>query len=356
MPSRRSEAVQEAWKDWAKACQRHGTPAIVQLCHPGRQSPLGAGNRSFFAKTVAPSAVKMDFGPSLIERLAVSLIFGTPRELTAQEIIGEGGIVDQFVAAARQSFEAGFKGVQLHGAHGYLLAQFLSPESNRRTDDFGGTPQKRAEIVLRIIRAIRQATNKEFCVGIKLNSVDAASSESVSDVIDQIRLIVECGIDFVEISGGTYEKPRMLAEPTAATTPSSKTAEKTAARESFFLEFAKTVRQAFPQLVLMVTGGFRTRLGMEAALESRGCDLIGIARPAAILPSLPKDIIFNTEGVPDEEAQVSLAPLRLPWLFRHLPVKQVGAGFQTKYYASQIQRMGAGLVPIDTRLTVSQSG
>src|ERR1700742_2328259 len=84
-------------------------------------------------------------------------------------------------------------------SHGYLLAQFLSPESNRRTDDFGGTPQKRAEIVLRIIRGIRNATSKEFCIGIKMNSVDAASSESVSDVIEQIRLIVECGIDFIEI-------------------------------------------------------------------------------------------------------------------------------------------------------------
>jgi 2,4-dienoyl-CoA reductase-like NADH-dependent reductase (Old Yellow Enzyme family) len=111
-----SEAAQEAWKTWAKACQRQGTPTIVQLCHPGRQSPLGAGNRSIFAKTVAPSAVKMDFGPSLMERLAVALIFGTPRELTVQEISGEGGVVDQFVAAAKQSFEAGFKGVQIHGA------------------------------------------------------------------------------------------------------------------------------------------------------------------------------------------------------------------------------------------------
>jgi 2,4-dienoyl-CoA reductase-like NADH-dependent reductase (Old Yellow Enzyme family) len=237
-----------------------------------------------------------------------------------------------------------------------LLAQFLSPQSNRRSDDFGGTPQKRAEIVVRIIRAIRNATSKEFCIGIKLNSVDAASSESVSDVIDQIRLIVESGIDFIEISGGTYEKPRMMAEPTVASTPPSRDAARTSARESFFLEFAHTVREAFPELALMVTGGFRTRVGMEAALNSGACDLIGIARPAAVLPSLPKDIILNTEKLPAEEAEVSLAPLRLPWLFRHLLAKQVGAGFQTKYYASQIQRMGAGLLPIDTRLGVSKSG
>ncbi len=111
-----SEAVQKAWKSWAAACQQQGTPTIVQLCHPGRQSPLGAGNRSFFTKTIAPSAVKMVFGPSLIERLAVAWVFGTPREMTVEEISGEGGVVDQFVAAAKQSFDAGFKGVELPGA------------------------------------------------------------------------------------------------------------------------------------------------------------------------------------------------------------------------------------------------
>jgi 2,4-dienoyl-CoA reductase-like NADH-dependent reductase (Old Yellow Enzyme family) len=114
--SQRSNAIQESWKSWAQTCQQHGTPAVVQLCHPGRQSPVGAGNRSFFAKTVAPSAVRLNFGPSWIERLAVSLVFGTPREMTVEEISGEGGLVDQFVAAAKQCFDAGFKGVELHGA------------------------------------------------------------------------------------------------------------------------------------------------------------------------------------------------------------------------------------------------
>lgn len=110
------EEVQAYWKTWANTCKRNGTPTVVQLCHPGRQSPTGSGNRSFFSKTVAPSAVKMNFGPSYAEQLAVSFVFGTPRGLTAEEITGEGGIVDQFVAAAKQSFDAGFDGVQLHGA------------------------------------------------------------------------------------------------------------------------------------------------------------------------------------------------------------------------------------------------
>lgn len=184
-----------------------------------------------------------------------------------------------------------------------------------------------------------------------MNSVDAASSESLDDVIEQIRLIAECGIDFIEISGGTYEDPKMAVE---ALTPSINTKESTvnikestSQRESFFLEFAKTARKEFPSLILMVTGGFRTRVGMEAALASGGCDLVGIGRPATTRPKLPKEIILNTD-IPDEKAHVALAPYKAPWLVRHIPIKQVGTGAQSAYYGSQIQRMGEGLEPIDT--------
>jgi len=111
-----STITQEEWKTWASTCQRSGTPTIVQLNHPGRQSPAGVGNRSIFSKAIAPSAVKLNFGPSLLAKTASALLFGTPREMTVQEICGEGGLVDQFVEAAKQSFDAGFKGVELHAA------------------------------------------------------------------------------------------------------------------------------------------------------------------------------------------------------------------------------------------------
>ncbi|KAM0154765.1 hypothetical protein ACHAQE_005508 [Botrytis cinerea] len=336
-----TEETRATWKSWAATCQRSGTPTVVQICHAGRQSPLGAGNRGLFSKTVAPSAVAMNFGSSLIERAAVALLFGTPRELTVDEISGPGGIIDEFVAAAKQSFEAGFKGVELHGAHGYLLAQFMSPRSNLRTDEFGGTARKRAEVVVRIINEVRKQTSKEFCIGIKVNSVDAASNESLEDSMEQIRCIVEAGVDFIEISGGNYENPRMMGDPSSAALPPS--------RESFFLEFAQTVRKQFPSVLLMVTGGFRTRVGMEEALKSGGCDLIGIARPAAVIPKLPNEIILN-KNIPDEEATVNLAPLSPPFLMRHFPVKQVGAGFQSIYYSSQIQRMAKGLLPVNTTI------
>ncbi|KFX90929.1 hypothetical protein V490_06190 [Pseudogymnoascus sp. VKM F-3557] len=352
-----SEALQETWRNWADICQRHGTPTVAQLCHPGRQSPAGAGNRGFFAKTVAPSAVKLNFGSRIIDKLAATLFFGTPREMTVDEISGEGGLVDQFVAAAKQCFDAGFKGVQLHAAHGYLLAQFLSPQTNLRTDEFGGSPAKRVEVLLRIIRGVRSATSKYFCICVKMNSVDVGTSASVSDTIEQIKLIDDCGIDFIEISGGTYENATMMTDspPETDSTPDapSAAAAKTFQRESFFLEFAKTVRETFPDLILMVTGGFRTRLGMEHALKSGGCDIIGIGRPAAIVPRLPKEIILNTKDVSDEQANVALASVQMNLLVQTLGIKIVGAGAVTAYYQGQIERLGKGLAPVDTRIHVS---
>ncbi len=134
--------------------------------------------------------------------------------------------------------------------------------------------------------------------------------------------------------------------------PTRKTKQSTLQRESFFLSFAQTVRANFPNVVLIVSGGFRTRLGMISALESGGCDLIGLARPAAVLPRLPKEIILN-ENVKDEDAVVALKPVILPRHYSYLnwllPVKIMGGGYASVYYAKQIQRMGDGLKPVDTR-------
>ena len=236
------------------------------------------------------------------------------------------------------------------GSHGYLLAQFLSPQTNLRTDEFGGSAARRAGVVVRIINQIREQTSKDFCIGIKMNSVDASLSESLSDVIEQVGLIVDAGIDFIEISGGTYENPQMMQEPSAAAQPSADVKKSTLQRESFFLQFAQIVREKYPKVLLMVTGGFRTRQGMEGALQSGVCDLIGIARPAAVLPRLPKEIMLNTKEVPDEEARVNLAPLTAPFLVNILPIKPLGGGFQSAFYAGQIQRMAKGLKPVECRI------
>jgi 2,4-dienoyl-CoA reductase-like NADH-dependent reductase (Old Yellow Enzyme family) len=232
--------------------------------------------------------------------------------------------------------------------HGYLLTQFMSGRVNFRTDSYGGTAAKRVEIVLRIIKAIRAATSKDFCIGIKLNSADASIAGSIDETLEQIRLIKEAGIDFIEISGGTYEDPKML-EPDSSSMNADGTRKNV--REAFFLEFSSIVRKTFPDIILMVTGSFRTRKGMEAALQSRACDLIGIGRPACILPRLPKEIIFNEENISDDDARLWLKPVPIPFWARLAPWKGVGAGIDTLYYTSHgIHVLGKGDKPVDNRL------
>lgn len=352
--------LRDAWKSWASVCQRNNTPTIVQLCHPGRQSPLGAGTHGLFEKNLAPSPIKLNLGPSLFAQAAVSLIFGTPREMTLSDI---ETAISEFVRAAVICHEAGFKGIELHGAHGYLLAQFLSPKTNHRNDAFGGDATRRTEIVLRVIKGIREATSPEFCIGIKMNSVDVSDkTESgdggLEDGLLQMGLVISAGIDFIEISGGTYENPRML-QPTPSSsgnevngTGQEPVKASTAAREAFFLSFAKTARERFPTAPLMVTGGFRTRSGMNSALKTGACDLIGIGRPSAVIPKLPKELLEAEKSGSGEEVSAALEPVQRPWWLKYVPIVALGAGLESAYYGMQIQRMGKGEKPIDTRVKV----
>lgn len=113
------------WSKYATACQQHGTPAIVQIVHPGRQSPRVAGKRGIFASSIAPSALPLRIGDGWFECFVSSLVFPGPREMSGAEV---RGVVGQFVDAARVMADSGFSGVELHGAHGYLIDQFLNPK------------------------------------------------------------------------------------------------------------------------------------------------------------------------------------------------------------------------------------
>lgn len=173
------------------------------LCHPGRQI-------AFKKDKIAPSAIPMDFGDALIPRLLNALVFGTPRAMTADEI---AATIRRFAEAARLVAAAGFAGVELHAAHGYLLAQFLSARSNARTDAYGGGAVARARIVADTVRAIREVVPPAFCVGAKLNSVDVGRAADLGDCLEQVRAIADAGIDFPEISGGTPEDPIFSTGP-----------------------------------------------------------------------------------------------------------------------------------------------
>lgn len=208
----------EAWTKWRETIGKNGTKAIMQINHPGRQSPMGAGRRSLFAKTLAPSAVPIKLGDGLWPRFLVSLLFGTPKEMTHKDI---QDVVAHFARTAKAASEAGFAGVEVHAAHGYLLSQFLSPDINLRTDEYGGSAVNRARIVVEIVRAIRDVVPKEFCVGIKFNSADYSPGPeaglALEDRIAQVRVIAEAGLDFLEVSGGTYENPTVSSEQPIST-------------------------------------------------------------------------------------------------------------------------------------------
>ncbi|CAJ0538922.1 Ff.00g067930.m01.CDS01 [Fusarium sp. VM40] len=324
------EKILEAYKAYAGICRRNGTPAIMQINHPGRQSPLGAGKKSYMAKNIAPSAVQLHMGDDIISKIITTVVFGTPKEMSVADI---EDVIQRFAKTARIAAEAGFDGVEIHAAHGYLLSQFLSEKSNKRTDKYGGTPANRAKIIVDITKAIRAATPASFCVGLKFNSADHQSPKELQECLEQISLIAEVGLDFLEVSGGSYENPTMF------TGTGEKKSASTAARESFFLEFAREMRAKLPNVPLMVTGGFRTRAGMEAALAEGACDLIGLGRPSIINPSLPANTILNKE-VKTEDATLFARRIETPWILKRFGPKSVGSGVEITWYRKQMQAIG----------------
>ena len=260
-------------QQWAEIGKQHGMVQLIQLSHPGRQCPKGLNK-----ETVAPSAVP--FSPVL------ATTFGTPRELREDEILD---IIQRFATSAQICEKAGFEGVQLHGAHGYLISQFLSPLTNKRQDQWGGSIENRMRFLLEIYKAVRAATSDQFIISVKLNSADfQRGGITEEEVIAVFKAIDEAGIDLIEISGGTYEAPAM------AGAKADKRKVSTIAREAYFLDFAENIRKQV-KCHLMVTGGFRTVAGMNAALDSGACEFIGIARPLAVETDLTDRLIAGQD-------------------------------------------------------------
>ncbi len=173
----------------------------------------------------------------------MAAFFDTPREASSGDI---HDIIARFGRSAAVCKKAGFHGVQIHAAHGYLINQFLSPHHNRRDDEWGGTAEKRRRFVLAVYAEIRRHVGPGFPVGIKLDSADfQRGGFTEDDSLETIRALSDAGIDLIEISGGTYEAPAM-----SGAMHQSKRAS-TAAREAYFLEFAEKARGAVGNLSLL---------------------------------------------------------------------------------------------------------
>ena len=325
------------WKKFADICQSHGTPTIVQINHGGRQSFLG--KRPFRQPPIAPSAIPLAIGDGWFARLLQRFLLVALREMTRTEI---EQTIEQFGNAAKLMFRAGFAGVEIHGSHGYLVSSFLSPKTNRRTDEFGGTAKNRMQFLFRIIDNIRSVVPSTFAVGVKLNSADfSVGGLTEEEAADQIRWLDEHGgIDFIEISGGTYEAPAMAGVQY-----------RTRQREAYFIDFAAKVRDR-TRIPLIVTGGFRTRQGMNEALRSNACDFVGIGRPACLQMDLPK--ILLDRQLADEDARALSYEIRGKDLFHFIPIQTIGSGIGTMWHNWQMHRVAIENRQPDVTLSVQE--
>ncbi|HIV71344.1 MAG TPA: NADH:flavin oxidoreductase/NADH oxidase family protein [Candidatus Aquabacterium excrementipullorum] len=259
-----SERHRARFEQWAKAARAHGAQVWMQINHPGRQMPAALGQ-----DTIAPSAVAMDLGN-------FSKQFSPPKEMTEADI---AEVKRRFVNTAVLAEAAGFNGVQVHAAHGYLFSQFLSPITNKRQDRWGGALENRARILVDVVTEIRAAVGAGFAVAVKLNSADfQRGGFSPEDAKQVISMLNPLGVDLIELSGGSYEAPAMHGQARDG---------RTLAREAYFLEFAKDIASV-ACMPIMVTGGIR-RLPVAEQVLASGIDMAGIGTALALNPNLPRE-------------------------------------------------------------------
>ena len=252
----------QPFRDWAEAAKSGGAQVWMQLNHPGRQTYANLGGKLW-----APSAVALDLGKH-------SKLFGVPRAMDERDI---AELIERFASSAQLAEQAGFDGVQIHAAHGYLLSQFLSPLTNQRSDRWGGSLENRARLLVEVIKAVRARVSPRFAVAVKLNSADfQRGGFDDADALAVLQLLNELPVDLVELSGGSYESPAMQGRTADG---------RTLAREAYFLEFAAQLAgQA--RMPLMTTGGIRRRAVAEEVL-SQGVAVVGMATALTVIPDLP---------------------------------------------------------------------
>ncbi|MCS7483154.1 NADH:flavin oxidoreductase/NADH oxidase family protein [Umezawaea endophytica] len=268
------------FRQWARAAQSGGGQVWLQINHPGR---VIASDMPGLVRSA--SDVPVNLG-------RYSRLYRQPEPMTSDDI---AETVQRFATSARMAESAGFDGVQIHAAHGYLISQFLSPLTNRRTDEWGGELRNRARLLLDVVAAIRREVSNEFAVAVKLNTADfqrgGFDSEDAKRVVS---MLSESAVDLVELSGGSLE---------SLATSGSTADGSTLAREAYFLDAAASILDGAP-LPIMITGGIRRRPVAENALV-RGASVVGMATALAVDPDLPR------RWFQGEDVAVRITPLRL---------------------------------------------
>ena len=277
---------------WASAARDAGADIWMQISHAGRQTP-----KIVCKEPVAPSAVEIGLPGGQ---------FAKPRALLNEEI---ENVITRFVHAASVAKQTGFTGVQIHAAHGYLISEFLNPRVNQRDDEWGGSLENRARLLLRVIAGVRANVGSGYPISVKLNSSDFQKGGfSPEDSLQVAAWLNEAGVDLLEISGGSYEQPAMMDIEGMEKRYEETKRESTKAREAYFLTYAEEIRKV-AKMPLMVTGGFRSREGMEEAISSGACDLCGIARPLCVDPAVPAKLMTGeTDAAVSYEKFLRIGP------------------------------------------------
>ena len=291
------------------AAAASAAPTLVQLSHPGRQT----------SRFVNPHPVAPSDGPAV----ALAGAYARPRALTLGEV---EDVAERFVAAGERVVAAGFAGVEVHAAHGYLLSTFLDPAHNRREDAYGGDLPGRARLVLEVVAGLRAALPRPAAVAIKLDARAGADA----DLALLAGMLEEAGADLLEISGGSYESPAMAGVDADGR-------DLVTEHESPFWNSAAAVSSA-TTLPVMLTGGFRTRAEVDLALASGVCDMVGVGRPLAVDPALAGRFVRGATDTLDRPGPRlgGPAPLR----------KLLGAAAGTGWHRIQLTRTADGRPPL----------
>jgi 2,4-dienoyl-CoA reductase-like NADH-dependent reductase (Old Yellow Enzyme family) len=248
--------------DLARLSKTNDTKIWMQINHPGRQVFKKMGG-----KVLSPSDVALNMGKH-------SAMFCSPKPMDESEI---QDVIQRFTTAATRAEQAGFDGVEIHAAHGYLLAQFLSPLTNKRNDKWGGSLENRARLLVDIVKSVKAACDDSFAIAVKLNSADfQRGGFDIDDAELVVKMLGELNIDCVELSGGSYEAPAMQGRTAD---------DRTLAREAYFLEFASKIAKDV-SVPIMTTGGV-SRYAVAKKVVDSGVDLVGMASALALTPDLP---------------------------------------------------------------------
>ena len=314
--SRLNFSQQKNLKDWVSNGRSCGAHFFAQLNHAGRQTQKPV-NRS----PKAPSAVKVDLPGGQ---------FGDPIELTISEI---NEIIQRFAECAEICKEVGFTGIQIHAAHGYLISQFLSPRTNLREDEYGGSLKNRARFLIDVYTLIRKTVGDTFPISVKLNSADFQLGGFDFNESRQVSIWLEdIGIDLIEISGGNYEQPKLLGTQGFEKENKQYVRQSTKCREAYFVDFAIAIKASI-SIPIMVTGGFRKRIAMQEAIDNE-VSLIGIARPMCVMHDAPKKLLLGLDELPRFEDSLSLLPRWLSFLSKLTIIRMIALmGVQFWYYA-----------------------